>query len=555
MSRHIKRYSYWGYRNMIFILLLSLVLIGSATGISQLIKNNNVAPAHQNRIGTVTVGHTGSGANYICDGTNDESEINAALATKDIVKLITDSPYNIFDPITIPGNDVIYTLSANTPLNPPVLKATVDNSKIIYSLNGAFDISYLKFDGNGKSTHCIDFNLSASGSAISYNSMYGFSTKGGTYMGCGILGTNQNTVAIHHNIISNAYGVPIWVEGKTDPANRGAYADVYYNQILNSINYGITAAIQGEHMHIYNNNIVSYGIKGNTWAGGSGDGMAVSRSKVEYNVVRGSGGAGIKPTYYPMAPAGSTDDTKFYPAFAGDAYDLVDHNIFEYNGANGIDYWYSDGSVISNNYCDDNGQNDDAMSMDRSGIDVCDHSTNTVVNNNECTNKASTITDTVLSKGSNYIEVNNINHWYDNRNGANVPFDGMYISIGSSTNRIEHIDISTQRLYLYWTPDSSVNAGSAIQGINKQLIGINVANNGQSLGYHYGSGNNVYGNLVSQIVPTIDGTKLPNTDITADGTGPITVPDVYPMHLVILSVLLLVGIVTYTRCKSGEAHL
>ena len=471
--------------------------------------------------GSVTVGHSGSGADYICDGVDDEYEINQALATKDVVKLITDSTYNLgSNPILIPGNDIVYKLTANTPSNPPTIKAGYDNSRMIYAPNGAFDISYINFNGNGKSTHCIDFTSSLSGSSITHNNLYGFSTKGSGFMGCGIYGTNQNTINIGYNTIHDGYGVPIWVEGKTDPANRGAYANVYYNQILNNINYGITGAIQGEHMHIYNNNVVSYGFKSDTWAGGSGDGMTVSRSKVEYNVVRGCGGAGIKPTYYPMAAEGTTDNAQYYAAFANDAYNLVDHNIFEYNGGNGIDYWYSDGSIISNNRCNDNGQNDDAGSMDRSGIDVCDHSTNTLVNNNECTNRASTISDTVKGKGSNYIEVNNFNRWYDNRNGANVPFDGMYISVGGKTNRIDHIDMSTQRLYLYWPVDSSVQIGSQINGINKQLIGINVADNGQSLGGHTGSGNNVYGNLIVQIVPTINGRILPNTNISGGGSGP-----------------------------------
>ncbi|MDD3176008.1 MAG: NBR1-Ig-like domain-containing protein [Candidatus Nanoarchaeia archaeon] len=456
----------------------------------------------------VTVGHQGSGADYICDGVDDANEINQALATKKTVKLITDGSYNIGStPITIPGNDVIYELTANTPANPPTIKATVNNSRMVWAENGRFNISHLNFDGNGKFVHCIEFTSSAAGSAILHNNIFGFNSNLWNFVGYGIYGRGQNTINIGYNTIRNGYGLPIALEGKTDPDNRGEYAKVYYNQILNNKMDSALGAINGEHLHIYNNNIVSFGVKNNTYSGSWGFGIIVSRSKIEYNVVRGTGNSGI-------ISRGKGDS-------ANNAYSLIDHNICEYNGANGIDYWYSDGSVVTNNQCNDNGQIDDANSWDRDGIDVCDHSQNTIVSNNEATNKASTIIDSVKNKGTNYVEVNNFSRWYDYRNGANVPFDGMYVSIGGSINRIDYIDMAAQRLYLFWLLDGGVQIGSKISGIDKQLIGINVADNGQSLGGHTGSGNNVYGNLQAQIIPTINGSKLSSTNITADGTGPV----------------------------------
>ena len=466
--------------------------------------------------GTVTVGHSGSGANYICDGVDDGVEINEALATKQTVKLIADSPYNIGGTsITVPGNDVTYTLTANTPGNPPTIKAT-QNCVMINAPNAKFDISYLKFDGNGHQVSCIRFTQAWAGSRID-NCFFGGYTSSSAWTATGIYGTNQSSVLADHNTFNGGNGVSVWIEGKTDPNSRGAYAQVSYNQFLFNSNGDYSkanmAAIEGEYLHVDHNNIVSEG----------GEGIAVSRSWVEYNVIRGTAEIGIKVSCWPIYDTvhNGGDYATYYTDCANDAYDLIDHNIVEYSGANGIDYWYADGSVITNNRCNDNGQDASPTSLwDRDGIDCNDHSQNTQVSNNEATNKASTISDTVTAVGSNYVAVANLNRWYDYRNGAIVPFNGLNVHIGSTNNKISSVDVGAARIYLANAP-TGVSIGNAMTGINEQVIGINVASNGQSLGNHHGAHNNVYGNLRANIVPTIDGSKLPNTDITSDGTGPV----------------------------------
>jgi hypothetical protein len=240
---------------------------------------------------------------------------------------------------------------------------------------------------------------------------------------------------------------------------------------------------------------------------------------INYNVIRGCGGNGIVPGPYPFYND-SLDASVYYSAiYSYQAYDNIDHNIIEYCGSNGIDYWYSDYSVITCNRCNDNGQSGDILHLvDRDGIDCCDHSKDTIVSYNECTNKSSQKTDTVSSIGSSYITALNLDRWYDTRNGKNVPFEGMKVSIGSTENRIESIDLSSGMIYLSFNT-SYVSVGDTIKGINSQTIGINITDNGQSLGGHKGTHNNVYGNLLKQI-GYIDYRSLPDTYIKSDGTGP-----------------------------------
>lgn len=468
--------------------------------------------------GSVTVGHTGSGANYICDGTNDEVEINTALATKKTVKLITDSLYNISNSITIPGKDIVYTLTANTPGNPPTLKAA-QNCVMISAPNATFNISHLNFDGNSHQVSCINFSQSCAGSRIDSCYFTGY-TSSSTWTATGIYGTDQNCILVDHNTFVGANGVCIWIEGKTDANNRGAYAQVSYNVMFFNSNgdytKGNVASIQGNHLHIDHNNIVS----------GAAEGITVSRSWIEYNVIRGCAESGIKPSSYPIYdivhPNG--DYGTYYTDCANNCYCLIDHNICEYCGYNGIDYWYSDGSIVTNNRCNDNGQSASPSTLwDRDGIDVNDHTQNTQVSNNECTNKASTMSDTVTGVGSNYIQVAHLNRWYDTKNGGIVPFNGLNVQIGSNSNKISSLDIAASKIYLA-NATTGISAGNVITGINEQTIGINVASNGMSLGNHTGAHNNVSGNLLANIEPTIDGSHLPNTTITADGTGPINPP-------------------------------
>jgi len=489
----------------------------------------------------VVVGHSGGGLDYTCDGTNDQVEINQALATKKTVRLKNDGDYNVgSSPISITASDVTYTLTAYDSSSPPTIKATTDRTQLITSSSGLFNITKINFNGNGKITQCIVFSQSVSGSKINQCTFTGY-TSASDYWGTGIYGNNQNTVDVSYNTIygTNSIGVPIWIEGKTTSAgnnvpnqNTVIYAFVHDNQILNcKCNVGYQAAIQGEYLKVYNNNIVSYGYKGSTWATGSGDGIIASRSWILFNVIRGAGSSGIVPTCYPIwdYDAGHTDPAHFYSECANDAYCNVDHNICEYCGANGIDYWYSDYSVITNNRCNDNGQSADSQAaMDRDGIDICDHSKGTTVSNNECQNKASTKSDTLTGKGSYYVTVNHPGYWYDSRNGWNVPFDGMHVTIAGVANRISYMDMSNNRLYMVDDIPSGAGVGSAIVGVNEQNIGINTADNGQTndqdgsyIG-HSGTNNYAVGNLWFQDVPPQGTPALPNTNIYNNAGSPPT---------------------------------
>ncbi|MFA5031460.1 MAG: hypothetical protein WC614_00430 [bacterium] len=503
--------------------------------------------------GSVTVGHSGSGSDYICDGTNDEVEINQALATKKIVKLITDSPYNITNSIIIPGSDIIYTLTANTSGNPPTLIANKDNSAIISCGDSrAFEISYLKFDGNSRPVSCIYFTNSKSGSSIHNCTFYGYNTISADkiatptgpgiltgFLGNGVNGLGECIISVYSNEFLTGTGAPIWVEGKTTGIGNTAptsstvfYANVYDNYIgVNSYGYFVGAGINSKYAHIYRNICESNSF---------GSGIFPSRSWVEYNVIRGDGYSGICPScWHAWDWRDFTSNWgDYYSQCVDDAYCLIDHNICEYKSQNGIDYWYSDGSVITNNRCNDNGQNTDTTwngQWDRDGIDVSDHTHNTIVSYNECGNRASEKMDTIteVSVSGYYVKVAHIDRWYDIRYGRNVGFNGMGVRMGSVYGRINYLDIPNSKIYLRAQP-TGVSVGNAIVGVNYQRQGIHIGLNSWDandatyigrVGNHYGRHNNVFNNTgigIGTAYPSDPNVKtIPNTDITADGTGPI----------------------------------
>jgi hypothetical protein len=249
----------------------------------------------------VVVGHAGSGADYICDGMSDEVEILAALTTGREVKIIGGDgiPYNIGN-LVLPASSAIRVITAYNPLYPPVLKATTANGDMISGAGRKFDISYIVFDANGKSTQCIDFRGGASNSIIHHNEFYGFVQTSWDWLACAIAGNGADTVDIHSNVIHDYVGMGIWVVGKVDPANLGAYCSISYNHIYAGKPYAGSAlsAIYGEHLDIHHNAVHNIGTKTNSYATGSGLGIMAGRSRIYANVVRGCGNSGILPVSY-----------------------------------------------------------------------------------------------------------------------------------------------------------------------------------------------------------------------------------------------------------------
>lgn len=457
----------------------------------------------------VTVGHAGSGADYICDGTSDQTEIISALGTGKEVRIIGDgTPYNVIS-INLPSSSAVQKITAYNPAVPPILKASTGGI-ILSAGTNKFDISYIKFDGNAKQCQCISFDGGSSDSLIHHNEFYGYLQTSWDLNCVAVYGTDAN-VYIHNNIVHDFVGMGFWIVGKTDPTNAGSYCPIAYNHIYAGKSYNASqlSAIFGKHLSIHHNTVHNFGNKTDDYATAGGGGISASRSYIGANVVRGCAVSGITPISY-------TD-------IADDCYCLVDSNCCQYNGANGIDFWYSDGSTITNNICCDNGQHGDPNSWDADGIDVCDHSGDCIISYNICANWQGGYSDTLSSsapEGQIWIPMSAITKWYDVQNGYNCPFDGLGITIGAAINRIDYADIANSRLYLlYAVPAGGYASGATVTGRRMQQIGINIADNSQSLGGHRGTGNQVAYNNNVQIWPTINGSCLPNTCINGYGNA------------------------------------
>lgn len=481
-------------------------------------------PAPPTPVSYKTVGPAGSGANYICDGYNDEAEINTALATKLPVHL-KPGIYNIGNPININASDTIYKLMADDLTNWPQLKST-SGQPIISSTNGKFEISNVVFNANNYVSNCIRVLASADGSSIHHCVFMGYTSTSTSNWGCGISGDSGCAIDIYSNNFIGSSGVHIYMVGK-DPypvpgptngvptASTVFYAKIHGNIVRNTgamTTIANSPAFSLKYCHAWQNTIISHGNKGSTVATSSGSGINACRCWIEYNQVYGCGQSGIIPTSF----GGLRDD----------CYSWIDHNICRFNGSCGIDYWYSDGCKVTNNICNDNGQcNDVNAYADRVGIDIQNYSKNTVVSNNECTCVASTITDSILTHpaGQKYITVQAINRWQE----------GMLVRIVYKTvtewNRIDRIDASTGYIYLLAVPGSAAVKGATMSGVNLQMVGIHTGGSttypANSGGNHTGVQNHVWNNVYSNIGrANVDDSDLTKSilPLNGAGTGPST---------------------------------
>lgn len=171
---------------------------------------------------------------------------------------------------------------------------------------------------------------------------------------------------------------------------------------------------------------------------------------------------------------------------------LVKNNVCLYNDL-GIDFWYSTGCTIDSNECYDNGQKGGEGCWDRAGIDIADHSANSVVTNNRLGNRSDSMYAALTANatvGQKYIVIDNM---YGHRSpypwGAN-----QLIGVAGETNkyRIDRVDTANKILYLMTGLAQAHSTGQFIWGIAKQPHGIGIGDNLQSAGGHYVAGN-IYG--------------------------------------------------------------
>jgi len=428
--------------------------------------------------GVVTVGPF-EWCNETTDGTADQVQIEAALAKSGTVYLITDSYFSISDDIDIP-TDKSYQIigipydGSNPEIRPSAERAEFECSGIV-----SVELANLNINYNGTNGIPVNFANGADGVKI-HNCRISNVTQntGSTVYGIKIQGYTTDTmvknVEIYNNELEDIIGVPIWVYGVWDGDGLTGSEQIIIdrNRIIHGAPYTASAPFSaittGGGAQISNNYILGYGIKGYGYDNSAGHGIAGGTdSIITNNVIIGCGGNGIIPGYR----------------------NLVIGNKIYYCGLNGIDYWYSSYSNIIGNYIMECGTNNGTGAYDRCGIDVCDHSSRTLINGNYILAGADQISDDLngsRTAGEDYIIVTNIEKFRF--------CEGMCINISSNqTYRIDYIDMENDKIYIIGTLAYDYGDKATVVGVETMLQGINVGDNGQSEGYHTITNNFILG--------------------------------------------------------------
>jgi len=258
------------------------------------------------------------------------------------------------------------------------------------------------------------------------------------------------------------------------------------NTIYHSKPYGDQqySGIYGDNCIITDNTVIGYGSKTQSYLTCTGTGIGGGENAViSNNTIIGTGSSGIIPGYK----------------------NVVNGNKIIAPGCNGIDAWYSSNSIISENSIFYPGNMEESgVSWDQCGVDLCNHSAEIQVLHNHVYGNSVDISSVLSSQatsGNNYITVSSPDLYYE----------GLRIKIGSNDKyRIDYIDPVNSRIYLTTSLTTTYASGTTVIGVNCMTIGINVGDNGQSLGFHTVTGNSIFAPTVANYLEP-GASMLPHT--------------------------------------------
>jgi len=271
-------------------------------------------------IGTSTAGWTAKDCDYLCDGTNDQEEIIAALTALPTTGgeiVILDGTYNITASINIPKDNVSIRGSGNATTLKRMYNSTNTDSgptaRGLITLNekSGCKIQGLQIDGN-KATYTVSYNYGIYLSSSSNNTVTGNTCNNNSY-GISLQSSSNNTVT-GNTCNNSSYGIYLYssssdntVTGNTCNNNNsyGIFLSSSSNNTVtgntcNNNSYGIFLSSSSNNTVTGNtcNNNSSYGIylyssssdntvTGNTCNNNSSDGIRLFSSSSD-NTVTGN---------------------------------------------------------------------------------------------------------------------------------------------------------------------------------------------------------------------------------------------------------------------------
>ena len=240
-------------------------------------------------VGTSTAGWTAADCDYLCDGTADQTEINAAItalpATGGEV-VILDGTYNIKASINIPKDNVSIRGNGNATILKRMFNSSVQEGIITLTNRSGCKISNLQVDGNKVSYTSIN-NCGIYLSSSSRNVVTG-NTCDNNAFGIYLSSASSNTVTCNTCNYNSVYGIYLssassnTITGNTCNNNNSG---VYLNS--SSSNNTVTCNTCNNNSYgIYLSSASSNTITGNTCNDNDSSGISLNSSSS--NVVTGN---------------------------------------------------------------------------------------------------------------------------------------------------------------------------------------------------------------------------------------------------------------------------
>lgn len=486
------------------------------------------------------------GADYICDGTADQVEINAAItalsSTGGVVRL-SEGTFNIAADVT-PTSNIIITGSGIA----TILKAVASTSANCIKIDTASNVVVedLQIDGNKANVNDIGIQY------ILLNGIYITASDNVHVRGCyvhdhyagGILADSSTDLFITNNRIEDGTDNGIFLRPLT--TNDGVVNATISNNIVSGMGYSGIQAIRSQYLTIANN--VSFS---NGPSDAQGDGVGVegcSYVTISGNVVYSNAiqGISVRPT-----DEGGTTIGSDHVVVTGN----VSYNHTSTNGdAGGIVITASDDVLVSNN----------SVSGNYYGINICEsHSltsgditflSNRVFDNTDLGIRIGVTSTPTLLLNDNHVYNNASHNLYTNASvqvqggvysgATGAGHNGIYLDTGASDSFISGA-------YIYDNADNGILTNTSVTGVEikgcyfdniagssqgralyevtgpTRLIGNRITNQSNE-DYHFTSGSSVFSDEVPTSVSGNAGTATALATARAiygnnfDGTAALT---------------------------------
>jgi len=441
-----------------------------------------------------------SGCDYICDGTNDQVEINQAIAALPagggLIHLL-EGTYNVSAPITIDKDNVaIIGTGANTVLR--IRDNHNANLNVIETTNHSnILIKDLRVDGN-QANQIAGLMFGIHFNTVTYSRVEGCWLEDINRRGISLDSSNYNTVTGNTCQGNGWYGIYLTASNDNTITSNNSQGDGYGIYLIGSTNNTVDGnTIQGsglENIYLHNSSNDNT-ITGNICNGGSRNGIWLdggsNNNTISGNTCEGHNANGIY-VYgdYNNTVTGNTCYNNLNEGIwvRGSDYNTVVGNTFLSNGNDGIGISEASSyNTIAGNTCQDNG--DSAIWIGGGS------NNNTIAGNTGYGNGQHGIY--LDGSDNNTVESNTLTN---NGLDADVTYDGIHLSVSDYNN----IQGNTIRTTVAAPPPNRQRYGINIS--NAACNGNLVANNdlyqsGQT-GLYNDAGTDTRGTVTGEISPT-----------------------------------------------------